>query len=470
MLFSSADEGVRTIVVTSAGPGEGKSLFSANLSVSLAQAGQRVLHVDADMRRPRVHEIFEFSQEPGLSNLLVGDCKPSEAVRKVTGVPGLAVLPAGMIPPNPAELLGSKRFDEYFATLSEHFDCVIIDSPPVLAVADASILANTASGVVFVVGADQTSRHAATRGHRPAARGAGARDWRGAESRRSGAQPVPLLDVLPEGIQPVLRAGAHGDAEARLRLHAQTSGRRARAARRPAIPPEAHPLSRAFAEDRPTGSMRILYLSSSGQLGGAERVLLDLAASLRRSQPEWELHLAAVEPGPLVSAAHDIGVAATVLPLPQALADLGESGASPGRVAWQLAGAALPLRGYVTALRRHIATIAPTIVHSHGLKTHVVSALAAGDAPLVWHLHDYVGAAESDGSAAPSPLAARRDGHRQLGQRGRRLQRRLWGPGAGDDGAERRRRRIAAALGTGAGPGCARPACRLRRPAWCASG
>jgi len=161
VLFSSAEDGVRTIVVTSAGPGEGKSLFSANLSVSLAQAGQRVLHVDADMRRPRVHEIFEFSQEPGLSNLLVGDCKPSEAVRKVTGVPGLAVLPAGMIPPNPAELLGSKRFDEYFATLSEHFDYVVIDSPPVLAVADASILANTASGVVFVVGADQTSRHAA---------------------------------------------------------------------------------------------------------------------------------------------------------------------------------------------------------------------------------------------------------------------------------------------------------------------
>ena len=160
VLFSSADEGVRTIVVTSAGPGEGKSMFSANLSVSLAQAGQRVLHIDADMRRPRVHEIFEFTQEPGLSNLLVGDCKPSEAVRK-TAVPGLAVLPAGMIPPNPAELLGSKRFEEYFATLSEHFDWVIIDSPPVLAVADASILANTVSGVVFVVGADQTSRHAA---------------------------------------------------------------------------------------------------------------------------------------------------------------------------------------------------------------------------------------------------------------------------------------------------------------------
>jgi succinoglycan biosynthesis transport protein ExoP len=160
VLFSSADEGVRVVVVTSAGPGEGKSLFSSNLSVSLAQAGQRVLHVDADMRRPRVHAIFDMAQEPGLSNLLVGDCKPSEAIRK-TSVLNLCVLPAGMIPPNPAELLGSKRCEEFFATLAQNFDWVILDSPPVLAVADASILANTATGVVFVVGADQTSRQAA---------------------------------------------------------------------------------------------------------------------------------------------------------------------------------------------------------------------------------------------------------------------------------------------------------------------
>ena len=135
-------------------------MFSSNLSVSLAQAGQRVLHVDADMRRPRVHAIFDIAQEPGLSNLLVGDCKPSEAIRK-TSVQNLCVLPAGMIPPNPAELLGSKRCEEFFATLGQNFDWVILDSPPVLAVADASILANTATGVVFVVGADQTSRQAA---------------------------------------------------------------------------------------------------------------------------------------------------------------------------------------------------------------------------------------------------------------------------------------------------------------------
>jgi polysaccharide biosynthesis transport protein len=160
VLFSSADEGARTIVVTSAGPGEGKSMFSSNLSVSLAQAGQRVLHIDADMRRPRVHEIFEVAQEPGLSNLLVADCKPSEAVRK-TPVQNLWILPAGMIPPNPAELLGSKRCSDYFSTLRDHFDWVVIDSPPVLAVADASVLANAATGVVFVVGADQTTRQTA---------------------------------------------------------------------------------------------------------------------------------------------------------------------------------------------------------------------------------------------------------------------------------------------------------------------
>ncbi len=161
VLFSSAEEGAHVVVITSAGPGEGKSVVSSNLAVSLAQAGQRVLLVDADMRRPRVHEIFDMPQEPGLSNLLVGDCKPSEAVRKWPTVNGMCVLPAGMIPPNPAELLGSKRFEEYLQTLGGHFDWVIVDSPPVLAVADAAVVANGASGVIFVVGADQTSRAAA---------------------------------------------------------------------------------------------------------------------------------------------------------------------------------------------------------------------------------------------------------------------------------------------------------------------
>lgn len=162
VLFSSAQEGSRSVVVTSTGPGEGKSMVAANLAISLAQAGQRVLLIDADMRKPKVHEIFAVSQEPGLSNLLVGNAKASESVRK-TGVPGLWVLAAGRTPPNPAELVGSQRFREFLTSIKEHFEWVIIDSPPVMAVTDAALVAHQTSGVLFVVGAEMTSRHAAKR-------------------------------------------------------------------------------------------------------------------------------------------------------------------------------------------------------------------------------------------------------------------------------------------------------------------
>jgi capsular exopolysaccharide synthesis family protein len=160
VLFSSAEAGLRTLVVTSAGPGEGKSLVSANLAIALAQAGQRVLLVDADMRRPRVHEIFSTPQEPGFSNLLTSNAKASEVIRK-SSQPGLWILGAGHIPPNPAELLGSLRYTDFLSSLEDHFDWAVIDTPPVLVVTDSLIAANQATGVVFVVGADQTSRHAA---------------------------------------------------------------------------------------------------------------------------------------------------------------------------------------------------------------------------------------------------------------------------------------------------------------------
>src|SRR5690606_25963144 len=124
--------------------------------------GQRVLLIDADMRKPKVHEALGVSQEPGLSNLLVGRSKASETVRK-TSVGGLWVLPAGRTPPNPAELVGSPRFRDFIASLKEHFDWVLIDSPPVMAVTDATLAAHYATGVLFVVGAEMTSRHAAQR-------------------------------------------------------------------------------------------------------------------------------------------------------------------------------------------------------------------------------------------------------------------------------------------------------------------
>lgn len=162
VLFSSADEGSKVVVVTSSAPGEGKTLVATNIAVALAQANQRVLIVDADMRKPRVHGVFQQTQEPGLSNVLVGNAKASEAVRN-TKVPGLWAMPAGVIPPNPSELLGSKRFKEFVATLGQHFDWVIVDTPPVMAVTDSSIVSHVATGVVFVIGSDMTSRHTAQR-------------------------------------------------------------------------------------------------------------------------------------------------------------------------------------------------------------------------------------------------------------------------------------------------------------------
>ena len=160
VLFSSADEGSRTLVITSTGPGEGKTTVATNLAIGFAQAGQRVLLIDADMRRPRVHGVFKMKQEPGLSNVMVGNAKASASVHK-TAIPGLWVLAAGHIPPNPAELLGSQRFRDFVKSLRQHFDLILIDSPPVMAVTDAVIAAHPANGVVFVVGSEMTSRQAA---------------------------------------------------------------------------------------------------------------------------------------------------------------------------------------------------------------------------------------------------------------------------------------------------------------------
>jgi capsular exopolysaccharide synthesis family protein len=157
VIFSSADEGARTVVVTSTAPGEGKTLISTNLGVALAQADQRTLVIDGDLRRPRVHAVFRRPQEPGLSNVLVGTARMSDSIR-MTHVPNLYVLASGHIPPNPAELLGSSKYLETIDELRQQFDWIIIDAPPVMAVTDAAILANSATGVVFVVGAEMTSK------------------------------------------------------------------------------------------------------------------------------------------------------------------------------------------------------------------------------------------------------------------------------------------------------------------------
>jgi polysaccharide biosynthesis transport protein len=157
VLFSSTADGGQSLVVTSSGPGEGKTVVATNLALALAQTGQRVLLIDADMRRPRVHEVLDQRQEPGLSNVLTGDASYDAAVLEIEKT-GLRVLTAGHMPPNPAELLGSKRFKDLLDTLKARFDWIVVDTPPVMAVTDAPVVAHIADGAIFVVGAEMTSR------------------------------------------------------------------------------------------------------------------------------------------------------------------------------------------------------------------------------------------------------------------------------------------------------------------------
>jgi capsular exopolysaccharide synthesis family protein len=160
ILFSSPAGSGRTIAVTSSGPGEGKTLVSSNLAIAFAQAGQRVLLIDGDMRRSQAHHIFEVEMSPGLSNVIVGEATMTDAMYQ-TRVSGLWVMPGGLTPPNPVELLASQRFKDLLTSVSEQFDTIIIDTPPAMLVADPVLVANATSHVVFVVGAEMTSRHTA---------------------------------------------------------------------------------------------------------------------------------------------------------------------------------------------------------------------------------------------------------------------------------------------------------------------
>ena len=157
VIFSSAAEGAKSLMVTSTAPGEGKTVTSTNLAMALAQADLRTLLIDADMRRPRSHEVFAIEQEPGLSNVLVGTATLAEAVR-ATDNPSLFVLPAGHVPPNPAELLSSPRCQRLLEDLGADYDWIVVDAPPVMAVTDAAVISHFVSGVVFVVGAEMIPR------------------------------------------------------------------------------------------------------------------------------------------------------------------------------------------------------------------------------------------------------------------------------------------------------------------------
>jgi len=158
--FSSVDEELQTMIVTSSGPAEGKSTTTANLAVVFAQQGKRVLLIDADLRKPTVHYTFRTENHIGLSNVLTRQASLEEAVA-TTAQDKLWVLPSGPIPPNPSELLGSKGMTTLLEQAKDQYDVIILDTPPVLAVTDAQVLSNLADGVVLVVSSGKTEIDAA---------------------------------------------------------------------------------------------------------------------------------------------------------------------------------------------------------------------------------------------------------------------------------------------------------------------
>lgn len=149
--FSMVDKQLSTLMFTSAAPGEGKTTVASNVAVVFASQGKRVLLVDADMRNPSVHRLFNFVNHRGLTNLLTEYKTTIQDVIHRTTKKNLFVLTCGLIPPNPSELLASKRMDQLIENMKKHFDLIIFDLPPILAVTDAQVMANKTDGTVFVI-------------------------------------------------------------------------------------------------------------------------------------------------------------------------------------------------------------------------------------------------------------------------------------------------------------------------------
>ena len=160
--FAGLDQPCRTILVTSAGPEEGKTTSAANFGVVAAQAGSRVCVVDSDLRRPTLHRLFKLSNARGLTTALVEGLSFAELAQPTT-VPNLSILPSGPLPPNPAELVGSHRMRESLQAATKTFDLVLCDSPPLMAVGDAAALAAQCDGVIFVIRVGKTAHDVLSR-------------------------------------------------------------------------------------------------------------------------------------------------------------------------------------------------------------------------------------------------------------------------------------------------------------------
>jgi capsular exopolysaccharide synthesis family protein len=158
--YSESEKALKVLMITSANAKEGKSTTAVNLAAVYAQAEQRVLLLDCDMRKPTVHQTFAVSNRSGLSQILSGQAEWHDAVQS-TRIRNLQVLTSGPVPPNPSELLDASRMDRLLEQLREHYDIVLIDTPPVLAVSDAQIMATRCDGVLLVVNARGAKRREA---------------------------------------------------------------------------------------------------------------------------------------------------------------------------------------------------------------------------------------------------------------------------------------------------------------------
>ncbi len=196
LIFSSAETTGRVMLVTSANPAEGKTTTLANLAVALAQNGAKVLAVDADLRRPTLNQHFAVLKTPGLTDLIVGKAAASQAIHS-TQIEGLQLLPCGYLPPNPAELLGSPMMKQIIEALRAHYEWVLIDAPPLLAMADAPVLCPLVDGVVMVIAAEAATKPAVMR----AIDQVNERRRQGGRPRAEQGQPGAELVLL----QPVLR-------------------------------------------------------------------------------------------------------------------------------------------------------------------------------------------------------------------------------------------------------------------------
>jgi non-specific protein-tyrosine kinase len=161
--FSSVEHSLHTLLVTSVTPVENKSITPANLAVSMAQGDKKTILVDADLRRPALHVLFGLKNDKGLTSLFMDAKGPIEPALQNTSVPNLQVLTSGPLPPNPAELIGTQRMLDVIILLKTRADIVLFDAPPVIAVADASVLGTRVDGVLLVVDSGHTRREHARR-------------------------------------------------------------------------------------------------------------------------------------------------------------------------------------------------------------------------------------------------------------------------------------------------------------------